>query len=277
MHTSGMRRGDVRFEAVSAGRGYIGWVSLTELIDQAYPDWRGLAWESVESRHMLELLNAGDALRLALVGPQGGWSRVTCTHVAVDKQPDEFALHVADTSGIPASFLTLPDLSVAADVRDAAHVDHVALSLRYVLGYTTLSMARVRRLRCGDAVLIAMVAPEVRVGDRRLCGISIEGKTMTMSEQVREVRAESQATSIGGEGFRVDSLPVKLEFVLQRTELTVAEVGRLRPGTVMPLEPGVERKVMIYANGGFLAQGELIQVGEQLAIEIQSIVLADQK
>ncbi|EDT05160.1 type III secretion system apparatus protein YscQ/HrcQ [Burkholderia ambifaria IOP40-10] len=277
LHAPGMRCGEVRFEAEVAGRRYVGWADLAELVGRAYPQWSDVAWQSVKPRHLLELMNADDAVRRALVAPPTGWSRVTCTHVADAKTLGDPVLHVAADGRASASFAALPDLPHVIDVAGATHVMELPLPTRGVLGCTTLSMSAFKRLRCGDAVLIETISPEMRVGEQQLCEISIEGNTMTMHEQASEMRGDSQPGMMDGQAFQVDALPVKLEFAFRQRELTVADVARLHPGAVLPLDAGAEHEVKIYANGRYLALGELIQVGERLAVEIQSIELVDPK
>ncbi|WP_407973173.1 FliM/FliN family flagellar motor switch protein (plasmid) [Burkholderia pyrrocinia] len=272
-----MRRGEIRFEAEVAGRRYIGWAHLAELVGRAYPQWNDVAWQTVKPRHLLELMNAGDAVRRALVAPPTGWSRVTCTHVADAEMLGDPVLHVAADGRASASFAALPDVSNVIDVGRVAHVMQLPLQTRGVLGCTTLPMSTLKRLRCGDAVLIETISPEMRVGEQQLCEISIEGNAMTMHEQASGVRGDSQPTVMDGQAFQVDALPVKLEFTFRQRELTVADVARLHSGAVLPLDPGAEHEVKIYANGRYLALGELIQVGERLAVEIQSIELVDPK
>lgn len=70
--------------------------------------------------------------------------------------------------------------------------------------------------------------------------------------------------------FDIDALPVTLEFVLHDERVTVAQLAGCHPGMVLPLR-GAPGEVTIRANGQPFGRGELIQVGEQLAVEVKAL------
>ncbi|WP_082722053.1 MULTISPECIES: type III secretion system cytoplasmic ring protein SctQ [unclassified Burkholderia] len=278
-----LRRGMVRIEAMAAGQRYVGWANAVELARNAYPAWRDVAWQAVDARHLCALMNEDDAIRRVLVAPAAGWCDVKCMCVLDADSPPEPVLRVEAKGRIAVSFVELPARLPVCD--SAARAARVPITLRYALGRTEAPLVTLRRLRVGDAILIQTWAPEVKASSQRMFTFSLEGNTMILND--KSDGAQASATPAGGEArharasdgrpFEVDALPVKLEFVLEQNETTVAEVAALHAGMVVPLAPGAEREVTIYANGRYLARGELIQVGERLAVELQSIELAEPK
>ena len=66
-------------------------------------------------------------------------------------------------------------------------------------------------------------------------------------------------------------LPVRLEFELGRTELSVGELADLQPGYVFPLATALEgSNVAIRANGRDVGRGELVAVGDTLGVRLVS-------
>lgn len=67
--------------------------------------------------------------------------------------------------------------------------------------------------------------------------------------------------------FDINALPVELEFVLQTERTTVAKLATCGVGAILPIR-GKVGEVEIRVNGQRFGSGELVQVGDQLAVEI---------
>ncbi|KVT54024.1 hypothetical protein WK55_22075 [Burkholderia ubonensis] len=285
IQTESIRPGDIRFEATAAGRCYVGWADAIDLARQAYPSLSDVAWQAMARQYLLGLMNEDGAMRRAVVSPPGGWSRIRCVGIGIDDAGDiaRPALRIDAPGRVPASFVELPDLAASWDC--TKRVPQLPITLRFVLGSTRISVSALQALRDGDAVLIQDSAFNVTAGGRQLCAYSIEGNNIMLDEQEYGAQASASETNCGqrdarasdGQPFDMAALPVKLECVLQHTDLTVADVAQLHAGAILPLEPDAERRVTLYANGRYLARGELIQVGDRLAVEIQSIEHTDPK
>lgn len=67
------------------------------------------------------------------------------------------------------------------------------------------------------------------------------------------------------------ALPVRIEFELGRTEMTIGELADLQPGYVFPLATALEgSNVAIRANGRVAGRGELVAVGDTLGVRLLS-------
>jgi flagellar motor switch/type III secretory pathway protein FliN len=81
------------------------------------------------------------------------------------------------------------------------------------------------------------------------------------------VRTEGDASAV------IDTMPIVLDFHLGQTSLPLSSLSAaLAPGYVIELgRPLDSNAVSVRANGQLLAHGELIQVGDQLAVRISRI------
>ena len=78
--------------------------------------------------------------------------------------------------------------------------------------------------------------------------------------------AELQAPAVLEE---IDSIPITLSFSLGTCEKTFSDIAQLQPGYVLPLPADFDqRHVAILANGRKIGSGELIVVGDRLAVQI---------
>lgn len=77
----------------------------------------------------------------------------------------------------------------------------------------------------------------------------------------------------GGEAqpFPVDSIEIALELVAGRTSLTLRELRALEAGSIVHLTAPASAVVELRAAGVRIGSGELVQVGDCLAVEILQI------
>lgn len=69
----------------------------------------------------------------------------------------------------------------------------------------------------------------------------------------------------------LDGLPVTVEAVLGKAQVTVSELTRLAPGDNIKLESKLGEAVELRLNGVVIATGELVAVGENFGIRVQQI------
>lgn len=66
-------------------------------------------------------------------------------------------------------------------------------------------------------------------------------------------------------------LPLRLEFILQQSTVSVSQLGDLYLGQLLPLIPNAEKLIEVKANGVLIARGELVQVDGRLGVELSEI------
>ncbi|WP_339057178.1 FliM/FliN family flagellar motor switch protein [Candidatus Regiella endosymbiont of Tuberolachnus salignus] len=66
-------------------------------------------------------------------------------------------------------------------------------------------------------------------------------------------------------------VPIKLTFILDKKDSTVAELAEMYKGKKIKLEPNAENNIKIKANGRTIAKGELKQFEDRLGVELTEI------
>ncbi len=87
-----------------------------------------------------------------------------------------------------------------------------------------------------------------------------ESKEADMTDQRPLSKAE--ATPI------TDGLPVQVSLELSRTEIRLAELGRLAPGSILPFDGPLPDTVRLIANGAAFAEGELVNLGDRIGVRL---------
>ncbi|XBS70287.1 FliM/FliN family flagellar motor switch protein [Acerihabitans sp. KWT182] len=82
---------------------------------------------------------------------------------------------------------------------------------------------------------------------------------------------EAIASQAGTFSGVLTTVPLKLEFILQRRYLEIGELQQLFKGKVMEIDPAGEKNIEIRANGHLLAFGELVQLEDRLGVEITAL------
>lgn len=70
----------------------------------------------------------------------------------------------------------------------------------------------------------------------------------------------------------VHDVPVKMQAVLGRARMTVAELMQMRPGRVVELDRKVGEPVDIFVNNRLIARGEVVLIDKVLGVTLTEIV-----
>jgi flagellar motor switch/type III secretory pathway protein FliN len=181
--------------------------------------------------------------------------------------PDSFFTPVATDAALAASWLELP------------------CRLRLECGRQYLSQAELSALEPGDAIFLADNKPgqthvSLVIPGHSLCwrgileqqGFHIHTKEHAMSKPQAEFIPPFATPTESADPAALetlDNIPVTLSFSLGTCEKSFADLVHLQPGYVMPLPPEFDqRQVAVLANGKKIGHGELIVVGDRLAVQI---------
>ncbi|WP_162878270.1 FliM/FliN family flagellar motor switch protein [Trinickia diaoshuihuensis] len=149
-------------------------------------------------------------------------------------------------------------------------------------GDAVLPLPVFERLACGDIVRLSRSVFDVtgrasiRIASHRLrlrwldshhC-FEVEDMTHTPTPPHDEAydavpRADDALPSIDPA-----ALPIRLSFLLGTLRLTVGELARVRPGSLLQLRERVPPRVIVEANGQAIGEGELVDFDGRLAVEI---------
>jgi flagellar motor switch protein FliN/FliY len=70
----------------------------------------------------------------------------------------------------------------------------------------------------------------------------------------------------------VFDVPVNIQAVLGRTQMEVADLLRLAPGSVLELDRRVGEAIDIYVNNRLVARGEIVLVDDRLGVTMTEII-----
>lgn len=275
------------FEAEWQRQRFSGWLDVHDLLRQQYPDLHGLAWDALDEHYALNLLQQS-AWPDVLAAPPEGWGAVRSGKIVPGSQQPEPLLCVAGHAAIPAFFADFPEAPPPSG-RLPAWLGALPIVMECRLGQSTAPLSLLAEIEEGDLLLVQSAEPVVTIGGVSLCAFSYERKHIMLDSQINESDGKGLAqppsgmpappASAVGEGacFTVGEIPVTLEFLLQEERLTVDELAELHPGAVLPLRDKAVERILIRANGQLLGRGELVQVGERLAVEVKSMNLVAPK
>jgi len=86
------------------------------------------------------------------------------------------------------------------------------------------------------------------------------------------VNSESNLSQSNGvTGSVIDALPVTVEAVLGVAEVTVGDLTRLSGGDSFKLDSLLGDAVQLRVNGTVVARGELVSIGDNFGVRIQTI------
>ncbi|POB00613.1 YscQ/HrcQ family type III secretion apparatus protein [Chromobacterium sinusclupearum] len=235
-----------------------GWMQPSGWLAHVAPELAGLASAAGIEAQVLPWLAAVEQ-PLELPIPELAYQRLWLGEpVAGTALPQRPLLRVMSASG-PLWLESAPEPELA----DTPALDNLGWPLRFVVGDSSVSLELLKRVACGDVLLVREPASAVRCYEKTLGFYQIleEGITMEWQEQ-QEIQDEVEPM------LGMGQLPVRLEFVLHRSHLTLAELQSLCQGQLLPLPVEAERQMEVRANGALIGRGELVQLDGQLGVEV---------
>lgn len=169
---------------------------------------------------------------------------------------------------------SFPELDTQIPVKLSEAVREVPLQISWRLGNSKVSCRLVSTLRCGDVILIANKIFELTSIGIAIARFSInqDGEISVKAENMKEYTAAIEQDTAQARGTAsVADIPLRLEFILQRRTLTVAELDILYQGQVLQLDSQAEKRVEVMVNGMCFATGELVELNGRLGVELHDV------
>ncbi|MEQ4988541.1 FliM/FliN family flagellar motor switch protein [Proteus vulgaris] len=152
---------------------------------------------------------------------------------------------------------------------------------QFQLGNSKMSVSLLKTLSLGDIVLIDSIDSSLIIGEKKWMSYQWqEGEnTVVLEEELLNNEVEKEAliddidtniaTQDNGDLKPIGTIPITLSFLLESKVLPIEEIEKLALGQQIILSDNASRHITLVVNGVAIAQGELIKVGERLAVEIQ--------
>jgi flagellar motor switch protein FliN/FliY len=69
----------------------------------------------------------------------------------------------------------------------------------------------------------------------------------------------------------IDHVEIELEVLIGDARLTVAQLSKLEPGDVVPIDRKLSEAAEIRVNGRVIARGEIVSVDDKFAVRVTEI------
>ena len=102
---------------------------------------------------------------------------------------------------------------------------------------------------------------------------AIEQATEAVAVQAGKL-SKIEAGQPGGEAMGMEGLlgvPVKVSVEVGRAKMTLAELVKLSPGSVVELDRDAHQPVDILVGGKLVARGEVVTIGDKYGVRVTSV------
>lgn len=284
---------------------FSGWLLLSELLPLMAPGLSGIAISGTTASLLMNWLSvtpsllsqAFAALPLAAMYPEA---------VSEEGPPAGRPLLQIGTGDLTLWIDEVRELPPPG-ASEGGFVSRLAWPVRCVLGFSRARLGTCRLTAAGDILLIQHIRPVLASLNAELFSVRLnkgfdventdtdlpddmmfddddneeetelfppegdDGEAATFSSprpaddrQDREHAPDPDAEPM----LSIGQLPVRLEFVLHRSMLSLQQLQALHSSRLYTLPQGVERRVEILANGAVAGYGELVQLEDRLGVEI---------
>lgn len=152
---------------------------------------------------------------------------------------------------------------------------------QFQLGNSKISVSLLKTLSLGDIVLIDNINFSLILGEKKWMSyqwqegentVVLDEELLTNDMEKKTLIEDVDANTAIPENIdlkSIDTIPITLSFLLASKVLPIEQIEKLAPGQQIILPDNASRHITLAVNGVAIAQGELIKVGERLAVEIQ--------
>ncbi|ECF6074698.1 YscQ/HrcQ family type III secretion apparatus protein [Salmonella enterica subsp. houtenae] len=240
------------------------WIKPGDWLEHVSPALAGAA-VSAGAEHLVVPWFAATERPFELPVPYLSYRRLCVeTPVSGSALPEGKLLHMmSDRGGL--WFEHLPELPTAGGGRPKM----LRWPLRCVIGSSDTQRFLLSRIGIGDVLLIRTSTAEVYCYTKKLGHFNrVEGGIIVETLDIQHIEEEKNEAETADILPGLNHLPVKLEFVLYRKNVTLAELEAIGQQQLLSLPVNAELNVEIMANGVLLGNGELVQMNDTLGVEI---------
>lgn len=254
---------------------FTGIVEVSQVMDKIYPE-KKIDWELIPETYLYTLFSQ------------------KCSQILFpfSKEPmpliiDNICLGKQEKLSYPVINTEIGDIFICSFDKyyewTLSSKNKISAIAQYQFGKSTMSFSLLKTLSLGDIVLIDSVDFSLIIGEKKWMRYQwqegenavILDEELFANETEREESVEDTEITLQKniELKAIQSIPVTLSFLLANKTMLLEQIEELSPGQQITLPDNALRHITLIANGVAIAQGELIKVGERLAVEIQRAYL----
>lgn len=241
-------------------------IALSQYLTMLAP----LPWLSIPASYLIELLQE----QLTTISiPQLGEFQIQVTQFACLQEPID-AIRITSSLGL----ILIVDANGIAPLKENGYAN-LPLQVRFSIGYSRLKQQLFRTLQTGDILLLQQSQTSLSVETLPLFHYTWQPKGNIMLEQpiVSDQDDQNASSESSATIFDLNQLPLKVDFILQRQTFSLNTIKSWQSGTQLILNSDAHCAIALEINGQPFAKGELIQVGEQLAVELHTLLSTERE
>lgn len=224
-----------------------------------------IPWEIIPEKYLIELINEHKKeIRLPFFSPEYYFPELSTgippadrtRKLAFSEEGIDFCLIGAkgrfDITGTPLT----PDLSVPVNAG-------------IYMGSTRTFTGVIQQITEGDVLFITQNQRFLRAGGYFQMTLKQEQDETVIT--ARGIVPEEPVSAPENAVFDSSRIPVQVDFLQYRRVFPLSELTALQPGDKLALPAADNHLIMLEINGQRFAQGELVRIAEQYAVEIHHI------
>lgn len=164
-----------------------------------------------------------------------------------------------------------PLLKKNSDFRLPLYYD-IIFPLKIVIGSSEISIHDLEKINEGDVLLLGNICPECKCNNVIIEITKWPEEIIMLNQYNGESQVHVAPPSAEDNNIcDLAQLKVKVEIVMCAQSLTLKELHELKEHKTLVLPPKSHENIYLMINDHFFAKGELVQIGDNLAVEINLI------
>ncbi|WP_165488538.1 MULTISPECIES: FliM/FliN family flagellar motor switch protein [Dyella] len=246
----------------SSGRA-TAWIRLADWAAFLWPSLADIAWDALSVEDARDLLGA-DTHRLCLA--LGGAAQPRLDYV--ERAPASDAMDVLRINSV-AGDVWIDRLDWLQPASLPLRIGRsLPLEVTWELARLRVSARLLERMRVGDVLLCQSLTYTAYVEGTPVFRYSLQEHIVTIETSAQTVGTVALPDIPLNEMVELKDLPVDVSVVLCRKAYTLEELAGWGEGASIVLPQDVHCDVELVVNGRCMAHGELVQVGDRLAVQI---------
>lgn len=245
-------------------------VEVSTWADAHLPALAGLDWQGMDAATITSLTTQEHPIRFD--NPSLGYERAE--PLVADAPQERIALPMISSAEGPV-WIERMDWTLPPAVDAMALPSGLRMRLRLYLARLRMPLRRLRRLQCGDIVLLADINPRACCGKRALFDYTLHPDAITVN--TLDIPDDMDITVTAATDadlpplLDLADLPLNLDVSLGQLHLSLSELSAIQPDSVLPLPAHAHRQVQLQHDGQIVANGELVQVGDRLGLQLTRV------